>query len=147
MLRLKPIAGRFHLAEHPVERQGLLHDMRMVQQLGIRRHKIGNGVHLDAVPDMVDHRPMRVGGLVAEFFEGAAHGNEVEIVALDLLLKADAPLRGCHHASIVGGNVSPDYFSIDPDFTASFKLTHEVIKGLFAGIEYYGDLGQIALRT
>jgi len=86
-------AGRFHPAEHPVERQGLLHDMRMVQQLGIRRHKIGNGVHLDAVPDMVDHRPMRVGGLVAEFFEGAAHGNEGEIVALDLPpLK---PMRRC----------------------------------------------------
>jgi len=41
-------------------------------------------------------------------------------------------------------NVSPNFFSIDPEFTASFKLTHKVVEGLFAGIEYYGDLGAVA---
>ena len=32
---------------------------------------------------------------------------------------------------------------IGPEFTASFKLTHKVIEGLFAGIEYYSDLGTV----
>ena len=41
-------------------------------------------------------------------------------------------------------NVSPNFFSIDPEFTASFKLTHKVIEGLFAGIEYYGDIRAVA---
>ncbi len=41
-------------------------------------------------------------------------------------------------------NLSTGYLSFDADFTASLKITHKVIEGLSAGIEYYGDLGRFA---
>ncbi len=31
----------------------------------------------------------------------------------------------------------------DPEFTAAFKITRKVAEGISAGIEYYGDLGQL----
>jgi hypothetical protein len=40
-------------------------------------------------------------------------------------------------------NMSEGYRDIDPDFTASFKLTHKIVDGLFGGIEYYGDIGKL----
>jgi hypothetical protein len=33
-------------------------------------------------------------------------------------------------------NMSQGYRDIDPEFTASFKLTHKIIDGLYGGIEY-----------
>ncbi len=40
--------------------------------------------------------------------------------------------------------LSGDAASGDPVFTAALKVTREISKGLSAGIEYYGELGQLA---
>ena len=45
---------------------------------------------------------------------------------------------------ILDWNLSNGLQSWEPDFVPSLKLTHEITKGLFGGVEYYSDLGKLA---
>ena len=45
---------------------------------------------------------------------------------------------------ILDWNLSNGLRSWDPDFAPCLKLTHEISKGLFGGVEYYSDMGKLA---
>ena len=97
------LARCFNLVKHPVERERLIGDVCVTQQLRIRRQEVRNAIHLDAVPRVIDHRPVGVRSFVAELLDGAAHGDEVEIVLLTHLREADPAQRGGDDAGVVGG--------------------------------------------
>ena len=74
--------GALERLEHTVERDGLVLDVEVADELGVRRHQIIGAVDLDAVPGIIDHRDIGIARGLGEFADDAAQLDDAEVALI-----------------------------------------------------------------